>query len=101
MRRELQQFHAQLTAVAESGSPEFRQRLLSQGVAQIRAGKLVLNAPLGDELKASSEPETFEQMRVRITRRIQLPMWPGGVCGVLGFALLICSITAPNDTKRV
>lgn len=88
MRRELQAFEMRLSGIAEVASPDVRQHLLNHRVTRAEDGRLVLMAP--------SEDETFEEMRVRITKRIQLPMWPGVAFGVLGLALLIYSIATPN-----
>lgn len=92
MRRELQGFELRLSNVVKHSSPDFRDLLLHLRMAEEAGGELVLKSP--------SRDETFEQMRVRITKRIQLPMWPGVVFGALGFALLSYSLATSTGSKR-
>ena len=83
--RELQGFEARLERTLETAEPECRQLLINSGVVVAAGQKLDLNG--------ASDGETFEQMRVRLTRSLLPPYWPGLAGGFFGVSFLCIALS--------
>lgn len=91
MRRELAAFEERLKTDLRFAPPEVRKHLVETGhITDNNNGVVILGVG----------GETFEEMRVRITEPLRLPMWPGLVALASGFVILIFAIPARDDPKN-
>ena len=82
MRRQIQTFEERLKSTVRASSPEYRTFLTQTNIITNKNNEVVILGAL--------PPETFEEMRLRVTNPLLFPTWPGVVALVIG---LVCAVT--------
>lgn len=90
MRRQLQTFEERLKSTVRALPPESRTLLTLTNIISDKDNEVVILGAL--------PPETFEEMRLRVTSPLLFPMWPGIVSLVFGIFCALAPRVSSNGT---